>query len=233
MKNRIVEAIIISLGLFLLGISVRSGIKIFSQRDRVVNVKGLAEMEVPADKVVWPLPFKDVGNDLTVLYDNLKVKNNAIISFLKSNGVKDEEISISAPVVIDMDAERYNSTTPTYRYNITSVITVSSSNVDLVRKLMTEQGELLKQGIAVSSGDYQYQVQYLFTGLNAIKPQMIEDATRNAREAAIKFAEDSSSKLGKIKSANQGQFSISDRDVNTPYMKNVRVVSTVEYYLKD
>jgi len=233
MKNRIIEAVIIALGLLLLGMSVRSGIKIFSQRDRVVNVKGLAEMEVPADKVVWPLPFKDVGNDLTVLYDNLKVKNNAIISFLKSNGIKDEEIGISAPVVIDMDAERYNSTTPTYRYNITSVITVSSGNVDLVRKLMSEQGELLKQGIAVSGGDYQYQVQFLFTGLNAIKPQMIEDATRNAREAAIKFAEDSNSKLGKIKSANQGQFSISDRDVNTPYMKNVRVVSTVEYYLKD
>ncbi|MDD2243723.1 MAG: SIMPL domain-containing protein [Dysgonamonadaceae bacterium] len=232
-KNRIIESLIVALGLLLLGLAVRSGVKIFSERDRAVNVKGLAEMEVPADRVIWPLPFKEVGNDLNSLYDNLKVKNNAIVSFLKANGIKEEEISISAPVVIDMEAERYNANNPTYRYNITSVITVTSSSVDQVRKLMSEQGELLKQGIAVTGGDYQYVTQYEFTKLNDIKPQMIEEATKNARASAEKFAKDSNSKLGKIKSANQGQFSITDRDANTPYIKNVRVVSTIEYYLKD
>ena len=232
-KNRIIESLIVALGLLLLGLAVRSGVKIFSERDRAVNVKGLAEMEVPADRVIWPLPFKEVGNDLNSLYDNLKVKNNAIVSFLKANGIKEEEISISAPVVIDMEAERYNANNPTYRYNITSVITVTSSSVDQVRKLMSEQGELLKQGIAVTGGDYQYVTQYEFTKLNDIKPQMIEEATKNARASAEKFAKDSNSKLGKIKSANQGQFSITDRDDNTPYIKNVRVVSTIEYYLKD
>jgi hypothetical protein len=232
-KNRIIESLIVALGLLLLGLAVRSGVKIFSERDRAVNVKGLAEMEVPADRVIWPLPFKEVGNDLNSLYDNLKIKNNAIVSFLKANGIKEEEISISAPVVIDMEAERYNANNPTYRYNITSVITVTSSSVDQVRKLMSEQGELLKQGIAVTGGDYQYVTQYEFTKLNDIKPQMIEEATKNARASAEKFAKDSNSKLGKIKSANQGQFSITDRDANTPYIKNVRVVSTIEYYLKD
>lgn len=231
--NRIPEAAIIALGLLFLGLSVRGGIRIFSQRDRVVSVKGLSEMEVPADKAIWPLMFKDVGSDLISLHDNLKAKNQTIVAFLKANGIKDEEISISAPQVVDLEAERYSNNTSPYRYNITSVVTVTSDNVDLVRKLMGEQGELLRQGVAVSGGDYQYNVQYMFTKLNDIKPQMIEDATKNAREAAEKFADDSDSKLGKIKSANQGQFTISDRDGNTPHIKNVRVVSTVEYYLKD
>ncbi|HBG42611.1 MAG TPA: hypothetical protein DDZ96_02400 [Porphyromonadaceae bacterium] len=233
MKNRIIEAVIIAFGLFLLGASIKSGIKLFSQRDRVVNVKGLAEREIPADKVIWPLAYKEVGNDLGVLYNNLSTKNQTVKSFLIANGIKEEEISISAPQIVDMEAERYGNNQSPYRYNITSVITVSSDNVDQVRKLIGEQGELLKQGIAVAGGDYQYQVQYSFTQLNDIKPQMIEEATKNAREAAVKFAEDSNSKLGKIKSANQGQFSISDRDANTPHIKNVRVVSTIEYYLKD
>lgn len=233
MKNRIIESSIVALGLLLLGLSIRSGINIFSQRNRTVTVKGLAEMEVPADKVIWPLPFKEVGNDLPALYDNLKSKNQAIVSFLKEKGIKDEEISISAPQVVDMKAERYGVNQSPYRYNITSVVTVMSDNVDLVRELMSEQGELLKQGIAVTGEDYQYRVQFLFTKLNDIKPQMIEEATKNARAAAEKFAKDSGSKLGKIQSANQGQFSITDRDANTPYIKNIRVVSTINYYLKD
>ena len=119
-----------------------------------------------------------------------------------------------------------------YRYNATSVITVTSKNVDKVRKLMSEQAELLKQGIAISGGDYRYNVVYEFTGLNDVKPQMIEEATKNARAAAEKFAKDSDSSLGKIRNASQGQFSISDRDANTPYIKSIRVVTTVNYYLK-
>ena len=106
-------------------------------------------------------------------------------------------------------------------------------NVDLIRKLITKQTELLKQGIAIAGGDYRYSVSYEFTGLNNVKPQMIEEATKNARAAAEKFAKDSDSSLGKIRNASQGQFSISDRDSNTPYIKNIRVVTTVNYYLKN
>ena len=91
----------------------------------------------------------------------------------------------------------------------------------------------MKQGIAISVGDYQYRPQFMFTKLNDIKPEMIEQATKNARNAAVKFAKDSESELGKIKTAYQGQFSIDDRDANTPYIKKVRVVTTVDYYLKD
>ena len=112
------------------------------------------------------------------------------------------------------------------------VVTVSSDNVDLVRQLILKQGELLKKGIAIGGNDYEHQVQYDFNGLNELKPQMVEVATRNAREVAQKFADDSGSKLGKIQTASQGQFSIYDRDSNTPWIKNVRVVTTVTYYLK-
>ena len=142
-------------------------------------------------------------------------------------------MSINAPEIIDMNAERYNSTPSPYRYNVTSVITVTSNKVDLVRKLISEQGELLKKGIAISGGDYRYNVGYEFTSLNEVKPQMIEEATKNARKAAEKFAKDSDSELGKIKHAYQGQFSIENRDANTPYIKRIRVVTTIDYSLED
>ena len=185
------------------------------------------------DKVIWPLMYKEIGNDISQLYVSLENKNKAIKDFLMKNGISEDEITVSAPEIIDMKAERYVNENITYRYNATSVLTVSSGKVDLVRKLISEQSDLLKQGIVITSGDYRYQTQFLFTKLNDIKPEMIEEATKNAREAALKFAEDSDSKLGKIRTANQGQFSITDRDANTPYIKNVRVVTTIDYYLND
>jgi len=233
MKNWMKEAAIIAFGLLLLGISIRKGINDFKDKDRVVSVKGLAEMEVPANKVIWPLMFKDLGDDLPTLYNNIKAKNNTIVSFLKSKGITEKEISVAAPEIIDMRAERYADKPSQYRYNITSVITVTSDKVNKIRSLISEQSELLKQGIALTGGDYRYNITYNFTKLNDVKPQMIETATKNARLSAEKFAKDSDSKLGKIKTADQGQFSITDRDANTPYIKSVRVVTTVDYYLKD
>ena len=234
MKNFRVEAIILSIGLLLLGVFIERGFSEFAGRDRSVNVKGLAEMEVPADKVTWPLVYKSLGNDLNALYEEIKRSNRTITDFLKEKGLTDKEISINAPVIVDMKAERYgNNQDSPYRYNVTTVITVTSNKVDLVRGLITEQGELLKRGIAITTGDYQYNIQYEYTGLNTIKPQMIEEATKNARQAAEKFAKDSESTLGKIHHANQGQFSISDRDPNTPHIKKVRVVTTIDYSLED
>ena len=131
----------------------------------------------------------------------------------------------------DLWTNEYNDNRNRERYNATSVTTVSSSDVDRVRALMTRTGELLSEGIAIAPNDYSSQIQFDFTSLNKIKPQMIEQATKNAREAAEKFAKDSGSKLGKIKSAQQGLFSIDSRDSNTPYIKEVRVVTTVDYYL--
>lgn len=233
MKKWIIESIILSLGMVLLGVFIMSGLKSISGNSRVVNVKGLAEMEVPANKVIWPLMYKSLGDNLLSLYDNISNTNNTVVSFLKSKGITENEITINAPEIIDMQAERYNSSPIPYRYNITTVITVTSTKVDLVRKLIAEQSELLKKGIAITGGDYRYNVVYEYTGLNTIKPQMIEEATKNARKSALKFAKDSESNLGKIKSASQGQFSIENRDANTPFIKKIRVVTTVDYLLED
>ena len=227
------SAALIAAGLVLLGWTLRSGIVHFKDSERVVTVKGLSEQEVKADRVIWPLMYKQVGDDLTVLYKNIEKTNGTIIAFLRSNGVDEKEITIAPSQLVDMAAELYNPNAPRYRYSVTTVLTVVTDKVDLVRSLMQRQGDLLKQGVAVTGGDYQYRTQFLYTGLNTIKPGMIEEATANARTAAEKFAHDSKSKLGKIRSATQGQFSIEDRDENTPYIKSVRVVTTVEYYLKD
>jgi hypothetical protein len=233
MKNYIIESIIIASGLFLMGLFLKNGLDGFSNKDRVVNVKGLAEMEVMANKVTWPLMYKEIGNDLTSLYNKINNTNKTIIDFLKENGIDDNEISINAPEIIDLNADRYNTNNSPYRYNVTEIITVTSSKVHLVRKIIGEQSELLKQGIAITGGDYMYRVNYEYTDLNSIKPSMIEEATKNARAAGEKFASDSDSKIGKIKRASQGQFSITDRDEFTPYIKKIRVVTTIDYYLED
>lgn len=233
MKNWRIEALILAIGLMVGGTFVQNGLRKLSTRNRVVTVKGLAEMEVKADKVTWPLVYKVLGNDMSVLYNEIKDSNRKITEFLKSKGIKDEEISINAPEIIDTQAERYNSSVQPYRYNVTTVITVTSKQVDLVRKLINEQSELLKQGIAIISGEYRYNVTYAYTSLNDIKPKMIEEATKNARMAAEKFAKDSESSLGSIQKAYQGQFSIENRDEYTPYIKQVRVVTTIDYTLED
>ena len=233
MKNYIIESIIIAAGLFLMGMFLKNGLDGFSNKDRVVNVKGLAEVEVMANKVTWPLMYKQIGNDLNYLYNEINSSNETILNFLLENGLNNNEIAVNAPELIDLNADRYSSNKNDYRYIATQVITVTTTNVDLVRRLIKEQSELLKQGIAITGGDYMYNVRYEYTDLNNIKPQMIEEATKNARAAGEKFASDSDSKLGKIKRASQGQFSITDRDEFTPYIKKVRVVTTIDYYLED
>lgn len=233
MKTWKIEALIIAIGLLLLGVMIRGGINDFKNRERIVTVKGLAEREIPADKVTWPLVHKEISNDLATIYSDIEKKNRAIVEFLVENGISQEEITVEPPKIVDLKAERYGTQNVDFRYNSTSVITVTSQNIEKVRELMSEQTALLKKGIALTGGDYQYQVNYEFTGLNNIKPTMIEEATKNARITAEKFAKDSGSKLGKIKNASQGQFTITDRDLNTPYIKNVRVVTTITYYLKN
>lgn len=232
-SEKIVPAAIIAISVVIAGLSLRSGIVTFKEMDRKVSVKGLAEREVKADKVTWPLIYKEIGNDPSEMYDRLSSKNKRVITFLKSAGIKDSDISVNPPVISDRQADNYGNEIMNYRYKATSVITVTSSEVDKVRQLMRRQSELMKQGIAIVSEEYgNNSITYEFTGLNKIKPEMVEEATKNARTTAQKFAEDSDSKLGDIRNAQQGQFSIEDRDANTPYIKKVRVVNTVEYSLE-
>lgn len=235
MKERILSAAIVALGIVLLGIFLKAGMDNFTEKDRKVTVKGLAEKEVKADKVTWPIITKEIGNDLPELYDRIAAKQKTIRQFLLSNGIQPGEISTGAPKVIDMNAEQYSGNDKPYRYNVTVVVTVTSTHVDHVRQIIARQGELLKQGVAVVAGDYDAanNVSYQLTSFKKMKPQMMTEAIENAEQTAQQFARNSHSKLNKIVSADQGQFSIDDRDANTPYIKRVRVVTTVTYSLKD
>lgn len=233
MSNRVIIAAgVLAVGLLALGLCIRGGLKSFNDSQRIVEVRGLSEREVPADQVTWPISFKLTGNELPAIYAQVTSTDNIIVEFLRSNGIAEKDISVSAPQVNDLSADRYNSQPIPFNYSVTSVVTVSSSQVDKVRALINRQGELLQKGIPIST-DYSNPITYKFTGLNGIKPEMIAEATKNAREAAEKFANDSDSKIGKIKEARQGQFEVNDRDNYTPYIKTVRVVTKLVYYLED
>jgi hypothetical protein len=202
--------------------------------DRTVVVKGLSEREVPADVAIWPLTFQEANNDLAALFAGVQKKNAQVTEFLAGHGIAAGAITVGPPVVIDRYAQAYGDTrNAVYRYTATSTVTVYSPDVEAVRKAMQDVISLGQKGVALSGEGYQSQTQFQFTGLAKLKPEMIEEATKNARSVAEKFAEDSDSRLGKIRSAQQGQFSIEDRDSTTPYIKKVRVVSTVEYHLAD
>lgn len=217
-------------GLVFFGAMIPTAVKVWRSTDRTVAVKGLCEREVPADKVIWPITIKVVGNDLADTYAELDRKNDIIAGFLADGGIAADNITLAIPVVSDKYAQEYGNNDRTYRYLITSTTTVCSKDVDKVLLLMDKMSTLGSKGIAPEQS-WEYQTQFIFEGLNDLKPEMIQEATQNAREVAQKFATDSHSVLGKIKSASQGTFTIDNRDSNTPQVKKVRVVTSVVYNL--
>lgn len=237
-KNNTAGALIlgiaIAIGLGALGYQLGDAAIKFKQYERSVTVKGLSEREVGSDIVLWPIQFTAAGNDLQELYNLIDRNTSKISDFLVNNGVAAKEITFSSPSITDKSAQQWgDNARAEFRYTAIQTVTVYSTNIEAVRAVMSKLSALGKQGIVFTSGNYESQTEYIYTSLNEIKPEMIEEATRKAREVAEKFAKDSDSKLGKIKKASQGQFSISPRDKNNPHIKNIRVVSTVEYYLSD
>ena len=200
----LILGVFIFLGLASLGYLLGAAAIEFKQFDRSVTVKGLSEREYKADIVIWPIQFTAAGNDLETLYVSIEANTSKIKEFLASNGVEHDEISFSSPSITDKSAQQYGGNTkPEFRYSAIQTVTVYSKNIDAVINVMGALSTLGKQGIVFSGTNYQSQTEYLFTRLNEIKPEMIEEATRKAREVATKFASDSDSKLGKIKKASQ------------------------------
>ena len=229
-QQNLIAGVCVAVGIASVGVSLKAGIDHFVDRDRVVTVKGLAERNVAADYVIWPVTFRVTGNDLSALYEKAKTQSQEIRQFLINQGIKAEDISEGTPTVQDLHADFYGNNLPPERYRMELAVSVATEDISTVLKAMVNQSELIQHGVLFTQN---YRTQFSFNGLNAIKPEMVEEATKNARSTAQKFAEDSDSELGKIRRASQGQFTIYDRDSNTPYMKRVRVVTTVEYYLKD
>ena len=227
--NRIIEAAIVALGLVIMGYCLKAGIDNFVNKDRQVTVKGLSENEVPANTVTWPLTFSQQGNDLPSLYQSVNRTRDIIVRFIKDNGLSEDEISFNSPSVYDRTSNMWNENKSPYRYQMTTGITVKTKKVDEVRKASGQIGDLLNQGIAIDEG----YINYDFTDFQEMKLKMMQEAIKNAEQAALQFAENSNSRLGGIMQATQGTFSIEDRDDTTPYIKKLRVVTTVTYSLKD
>ena len=229
-KNRL--GIFIFLGLLSIAVSLPVAVKKYTDASRNVVVKGLCEKQVDADRAIWPIVYKEGGNSVAALSSIVATKNKAVVGWLKDAGFTDAEINVSSPKIEDLASTGYNEHRA-YDYVLTSVITVCTDRVKDVVDLQKHQFDLLSKGIAIGSGNtWEYPVTYEYTSLSEIKAGMVEEAILNARASAEKFAKDSGSRLGKIISATQGQFSINDRDAHTPYIKTVRVVSTVNYSLK-
>ena len=228
-----IAAVAFAIGLLGLGAILKSAALEVKGMERTVTVKGLAEIEVAADTVIWPLQFSDADDNLEKLVERIEQKNDAVIAFLKLHGFDDNEISRGAQSIVDKQAREYGGEGQQFRYIARANITVYTSQPSKVQNALAKVNQLAKQGVAIVQDSYETRIEYLFTGLNDVKPAMVQEATEKAREVAIKFAKDSQSQLGKIKTARQGQFSISDRDSNTPQLKKVRVVTSVEYYLSD
>ena len=202
-----------------------------------VTVKGLAEMDVRADLGVWDIKYVVTGNDLATAQSEMEAQQKIILSFLKNLGFEDTEIAVKRTETNDLMANPYrNESIGATRYILTQSIQLTSKNVDLVEKAVNSTSSLIAKGIVFDSNNYN-PVSYIFTKINDIKPQMLEEATKNAAAAANEFAKSSNTKVGKIRKANQGVFSILPREQTANAMemnsieKKVRVVSTVEYYL--
>jgi hypothetical protein len=239
-----IRAIILALGLTLAGVAISVGVSRIKSADRYVTVKGVAERDVRADIAIWPLSVVGADNDLTAAHGKLTRSISAARQFLVRHGIDTAQVELTDFSVSDALANQYGpDRAPANRYVVRQTLLVRSSRPDQVLAASQQIGELAAIGVVVSSGG-EYRgpgsgPTFLFTKLNELKPTMIAEATARAREAAGQFARDSRSELGGIRKANQGVFEIVARDqapgitAENQVAKTVRVVSTVEYFLKD
>ena len=228
MKNNVFAGGLIALGLFFGGLFIYCGITRFANKDRAVTVKGLSTREVEADYAVWPLSYAWSGNDLPALYERLEQVTARVKKHLLALGFEEADIRQGSINVHDNWSDYYGNHRPEYKYTLNTSLIVSTNKVQLVVASQGKEAELLKEGIIVKTE--QWNLDYQYNGLPELKPSMIEEATQNARAVAQKFADDAQCSLGSIRRASQGQFSV-ENDQYQPWIKHVRVVTTVDYYL--
>jgi hypothetical protein len=226
---------LISASVVLAGYYVGNMHKTGKKYDRYVQVKGLSQREVKADLAVWPINITLAGNDLQVLRREIEAQNEEVYNFFLDQGFTESDLTKGSTTINDARANIYNPSAQNsqFRYLAKSEFTVRTSDLDRLQNALSESLELISEGIILGSKNEWRPIEYIFTGLNELKPSMIEEATKNAREVAEKFARDSDSRVGKIRIARQGLFTINDRDQNTPEIKLVRVVSTIDFQLED
>jgi hypothetical protein len=226
----LLAALVLGLGLVGAGWFVAQGMARLKTQDRYVVVKGSAERVVEADLLVWPLPHSVGGNDLAEVQRKLAANTDLIRRFFTDAGFKPGDIVVSPPRLEDRWAYAYGDNRPPERFRYANTVSLRTNDVAKALQALRDSGQLVGHGIMIDQGS---QPEFDYTKLNDIKPGLIAEATANARESAVQFAKDSGSKLGGIRNANQGVVTISERDQSSPQVKKVRVVTTVEYFLRD
>lgn len=236
---------LLATGLILGGLLLGTRVRDFKRADRYVEVKGLVERTVKSDSATWPISFSEAGDSLPAVFAASEKDKAAVLDFLKAQGFSSADVTLGSIAVIDRSTQQFVNNTKGPRFVVQQTITLSSNDVDKLARANSNTADLIRAGVVIQgqgSG-----VLYKFNGLNALKPDMITEATRNARSSADRFAADSGSQVGSIRSANQGVFSISaasagsstgeegqygaDQQADSSILKKVRVVSTIDYYL--
>jgi len=217
------KKVIIGISLIICAIIFLVSARGFSNQGKYVEVKGLSEKIVKSDRAIWSMNFEVKSNNITELYAEIEKNTKSIESFLIEKGFTQKEIN-TAPVNIYQDTYRE----ALYRYNANIQMSVFTDKVDLIKTTSEQTLSLIKQEI-VFSGSF---IDFQFTDLNSIKPDMLAEAIENARTSAEQFANDAGARLGNISRANQGIFTITEKDPGSPEYKNVRVVSTLRFMLK-
>lgn len=236
-QNSIIAASLIGLGLLAGGFFPGYYYYHAKMDDRTVSVKGLAERDVKSDLALWTIRFQSADNEIIKAKREVESQQRKIMRFLTKAGFSADEVLVQGLTMQDAYAETYREkSTISARYTLTQNLLVRTNKVDLVQKSYPNIGELVSIGVNFAA--YGNGVSYVYTKLNEVKPEMLREATLNARKAADEFARNSGSEVGDIRHANQGVFSITAREQNTDQPENtqidkrVRVVSTIEYFLK-
>jgi len=224
-------AVSVSIALIISSVFISLAIGEFGSPERFVEVKGLAEREVPADLAIWPIGYSLTGANLEELRQRLDRADESVTAFLKLNGFSDGEITRNPPRVTDRWLNSYDNQRPAERYTGERTLTLRTTQVESARAAMSDAAELISQGVPLTP-NWGSAADFLFTSLDEIKPGMIAEATADARRAASQFAEDSGSRVGAIRTARQGYFTITERDPSSPHVKLVRVVTTINYDLE-
>lgn len=243
-SKSIILALSILIGLFLLGFFIFKGLKTFSDKDRVVTVKGLAEMNMTATLATVSLDFSFSGDNLQEIMKQTENKKNAILNYLTNIGYNKNDITINNTIVTDREKyyeiqwqNNQQVQVKINRYTISQSLTLQSKDVrNTENKIAQMKLDLVSKDLTCNVNS-----EYTFPELNSIKPQLIAESTKNARIAGEQFANDSQAKLGKIKTASQGQITIAGQyyyDEETsekpkePYIQKARVVSTIVFFLE-
>jgi uncharacterized protein len=234
-KNRsfLVLGLSLVVGLAIFGFQVGRAVRMGREFDRYLAVKGLSEREVKATLVIWPIRFSVTAEDLGALKTAMETNRSLVLSFLQASGIDAQEITQGLPAVNDREDERIQANRPNLpRYRGVVTLVVRSANVDLVKKAIQGADVLLEKGVILVGNESGDRIEFIFNAVNEIKPDMIKEATANARASAEKFAQDSKSKVGRIRRASQGVMEIEDRDAASPEKKVLRVVTTVDFFLE-